>query len=291
VSAPDDNLVGTWVEQKLIAVERQMQATLDATRAATGHPTTVGDTAEAEVRRVLRDHLPTGLRVGHGHVHDSFGNVSKQTDVVVTNPDHPFNFPDDTKAGEFFLEGVSAVGEVKANLGTRDLDSCISAGTQFKQLCPIFDPDDTPMNQTPYLSDSNGLPPYVVFAFDSSFTKETLHQKLNAMPLAQPHAAYAAQGVKPQPPVDAVCVLGKYVLWNLRQVDGPLKIKANGQPARGWVAFDTAAPLSWTLGWLQLFMPRIVRNKPIFEWYMFRQGLTPTDPSSPAETAAVPTDQ
>ena len=58
-----DNLAGTWVELRLIARERMMQAMLDSTRA--------GDSAEKAVRDVLRAHLPIGLRVGHGHVHDS----------------------------------------------------------------------------------------------------------------------------------------------------------------------------------------------------------------------------
>jgi hypothetical protein len=48
-----------------------------------------------------------------------------------------------------------------------------------------------------YTTDTNGLPPYVIFAFDSSFTKEKLSEKLNAAPLAQPHEAYVAQGVRP----------------------------------------------------------------------------------------------
>ena len=137
----------------------------------------------------------------------------------------------------------------------------------------MFDPQDRVLNRTPYTVDTNGLPPYVIFAFDSSYSKETLSKKLAEAPLAEPHEAYKQQGVNPQPPIDAVCVLGKYVLWNLRQVDGPINLKANGQPARGWLAFDTAAPLSRTLSWLQLTMPRIVRNKPVFGYYLGKKTL------------------
>lgn len=237
-----DNLTGTWVEERLIAYERKMQAILDVTRAGTKHPTTIGDSAEKAVREALRAHLPIGLRVGHGHVHDSFDNKSKQTDVVITNSDHPFTSPDPEEADEFFLEGVSAVGEVKASFGTKELDACIAAGTQFKQLCPMFDPQDMVLNKTPYTVDTNGLPPYVIFAFDSSFTKETLSKKLAEAPLAVPHEAYARQGVRPQPPIDAVCALGKYVLWNMRHVDGPLNLKANGQPARKIQEASTISP-------------------------------------------------
>jgi hypothetical protein len=269
-----DNLAGTWVEQRLIARERVMQAMLDSTRAGTKHPTTIGDSAEKAVRDVLRAHLPVGLGVGHGHVHDSFGNVSKQTDVVITNSEHPFTSPEPEDADEFFLEGVSAVGEVKASFGTKEFDSCVVAGTRFKQLCPMFDPEDRVLHRNLYTMDTNGMPPYVIFAFDSSYTMETLRQKLTDVPPAQPHEAYASNGVQPQPPIDAVCVLGKYVLWNLRHVDGPIMLKDGaGERARGWVGITTTAPLSWTLSWLQVTMPRIVRNKPVFAYYIGQKTL------------------
>jgi hypothetical protein len=115
----------------------------------------------------------------------------------------------------------------------------------------------------------------VVFAFGSSYTKETLEKKLREVPPVEPHEAYAALGVRAQPPIDAICVLGKYVLWNLRDVDGPIDLKHSetGLPPRGWVAFDTAAPLSWTLSWLQLTMPRIVRHSPVLGYYLGKKTL------------------
>jgi hypothetical protein len=270
-----NNLAGTWLEERLIAHERMMQAILDATKAGTTHPTTVGDSAEKAMRDALRAHLPAGLRVGHGHIHDSFDNRSKQSDVVITNPDHPFTSLDAEEADEFFLEGVSAVGVVKASLGTTQLAGAIEAGGQLKQLCPMFHPKDQVLNATPYTKDANGMPPCVVFAFDSSYTKETLEKKLREVPPVEPHEAYAALGVRAQPPIDAVCVLGKYVLWNLRDVEGPIDLKhtETGLPPRGWVAFDTAAPLSWTLSWLQLTMPRIVRHSPVIGYYLGKKTL------------------
>jgi hypothetical protein len=270
-----NNLAGTWVEERLIAHERKMQAILDATRAGTSHPTTVGDSAERAVRDALRAHLPTVLRVGHGHIHNSFDNQSKQADVVITNSDHPFTSLHPEEADQFFLEGVSAVGEVKASFGTSELRGSIEAGSQLKQLCPMFHPKDQVLNATQYTVDTNGLPPYVVFAFDSSYTKETLAKKLGEAPPAQAHEAYAAQGVRAQPPIDAVCVLGKYVLWNLRDVEGPIDLRHTdtGQPPHGWVAFDTAAPLSWTLAWLQLTMPRMVRHSPVLGYYLGKKTL------------------
>ncbi|MGB7238702.1 MAG: DUF6602 domain-containing protein [Rhodococcus sp. (in: high G+C Gram-positive bacteria)] len=279
-----------------------MQAILDATRAGTRHPTTVGDSAERAVRDALRAHLPAGLRVGHGHVHDSFDNESKQADVVITNSDHPFTSLNPEEADQFFLEGVSTVGEVKATFGTTELAKTIEAGSRLKQLCPMFHPKDQVLNSTQYTKDTNGLPPYVVFAFGSSYTMQTLEKKLRELSPVEPHEAYAAQGVRAQPPIDAICVLGKYVLWNLRDVEGTIDLKntATGQPAKGWVGLDTAAPLSWTLSWLQLTMPRIVRHSPVLGYYIGKKTLEgakrlgdtesdksqSVDGSGPAETTA-----
>lgn len=255
-----------------MGVERQLVAELDKARVSSGHAVTIGTKAENAVRKALHAHLPTGLRVGHGIVHDSFGNVSKQTDLVISNPDHPFNFPDD-EPGEFLLEGVSAVGEVKAVLGGKELDDCIAAGSQFKSLCPRYNNNDELMNPSDYMLDTNGLPPFIVIAFESRISRDTLWQRLTDAPLVEPHPFYAAAGMKPQPPVDAVCVLGKHALWNLRQVDGPIRLKAGDEIVRGWVAQDTTAPLSWTLGWLHIAMPRILRREPIFKWYFIGQQI------------------
>jgi hypothetical protein len=39
------------------------------------------------------------------------------------------------------------------------------------------------------------------------------------------------------------------------------------------VAFDIATPLSWTLSWLQLTVPRIVPYKPVFGYYLGKKTL------------------
>jgi hypothetical protein len=62
------------------------------------------------------------------------------------------------------------------------------------------------------------------------------------------------------------------VLWNLKAGDGPIPIRrSDGTRARGWVGFNTRAPLAFTLGWLHMSMPRIERSHSIFAYYMDRR--------------------
>ena len=54
--------------------------------------------------------------VGHGEVFNKDGRRSRQTDVVVTNQDHPPLFSDWERANSFIIEGVADGGEVKTAL-------------------------------------------------------------------------------------------------------------------------------------------------------------------------------
>ena len=57
-------------------------------------------------------------------VYDSFGDESGQIDIVIANGDQPFTFPW-AESGEYAIEGVSAVGEIKSNLTAATLKDCI----------------------------------------------------------------------------------------------------------------------------------------------------------------------
>ncbi|GAA4403939.1 hypothetical protein GCM10023147_45950 [Tsukamurella soli] len=133
-----------------------------------------------------------------------------------------------------------------------------------------------------YFFHTSGLPMYVVIAYDSDYAPSTLRDKLSAIPPAQVHPGRQQHGVQPQPPIDVVCVLGKYVAWNLRDVPGPMEIKdEHGIPCRGWIVAETEAPLAWALTWLQLMTPRIERGAPIFRWYLGQRAWMPAGDGEP----------
>jgi hypothetical protein len=62
-------------------------------------------------------------------------------DVVIANGDQPFTLPQG-ESGEYVIEGVSAVGEVKSNLTPRQLTNCIEKHAKYKRLRPTFGAHD-----------------------------------------------------------------------------------------------------------------------------------------------------
>jgi len=116
----------------LHSVEQQMSAQLSEIRAKFTQSGDKGTSIEDVFRTFLRQYLPRRLAIGHGEIIDRNSSRSGQTDVVVVNDDHPFTFTPD-KPGIFFIEGVSAVGEVKTVLNSTHLNSIIAApGGHFK---------------------------------------------------------------------------------------------------------------------------------------------------------------
>jgi hypothetical protein len=114
---------GSRLAEVLRAREQQLTAGLGATRAEFDHTGNRGIAAETAVRDFLSHHLTRHLDVGDGEVIDSFGNRSRQMDVVITTEDQPFRQAP-SEPGLCVIEGVYAVAEVKSNLthfGTRGL--------------------------------------------------------------------------------------------------------------------------------------------------------------------------
>jgi hypothetical protein len=79
----------------------------------------------------------------------------------------------------------------------------------------------------------------------------------------------------PQPPLDAVCVLGRGV-WLYVRPDNPMGMKLKAQLADGserddfaaWAFLEIDTPLAWLLAWLNAAMPRIFRGTSVFRPYL-----------------------
>ena len=87
-------------------------------------PGLVGSAKEHPVRTKLEYILPAGIAVGSGCVIDSYGNTSRQMDVVLYEknicPIYPIN--DAPETTYYPCEGVVAVGEIKSSLGSDELE-------------------------------------------------------------------------------------------------------------------------------------------------------------------------
>ena len=270
---PGVNRTGLRFEKILMTVEQDLRSSLERARLESDHSLTIGEQAEAAVRAALRGYLPTGFGMGHGFVYDAYGDGSRQTDLIIANPDHPLSFPDD-KAGTYVVDGVSAAGEVKAVLDVKALDDCLAKGAAFKQLRMTINESDhvVTTRQQAFMNQMGLVPPYFVVAFDTTIAVGTMIKRLQRADLVPPPPGKALgeedAASTPQPPLDAICVLGSGVCLNIRP-DNPMGIRFT-QPAgyHGWVFMPTPAPLAWTLAWLHATMPRILRGASVLSPYL-----------------------
>jgi hypothetical protein len=109
---------GLRFESILVNAERALALDLERARLDSDHSLSIGERAQAEVRTLLREYLPSGYGVGHGHVYDVYRDKSKQTDDVITTPDHPLSFPEEC-SGTYLVDGVATAGEVKATMSPK----------------------------------------------------------------------------------------------------------------------------------------------------------------------------
>jgi hypothetical protein len=249
-------------------VEKELSTALERARAESQHPGIKGTKVEVATRKVLRSHLPPNLSIGEGIVYDSFGDESGQMDIIIANGDQPFTFPWG-ESGEYAIEGVSAVGEIKSNLTPTTFKDCIEKATKYKRLRQTIGEHDRITNLSNYTRETSALPPFFVVAFESRMRMRTLLTKLDAAPPVPVPDGKGFTDDSPQPPLDAVCILGKGAAFNQRSGQGAaIQLRSlDGKPQPGWISMEGSAPLAWTLAWLHMAMPRFLRANSVVGQY------------------------
>ena len=99
-------------------------------------PGQIGSAREVPVRDKLMQLLPRGVGVGSGFVIDSFGNTSRQMDVVLYEREvcPVFAINQDPASTYYPCEGVIAVGEVKSAIDSRELEDIFRKIESVKKL-------------------------------------------------------------------------------------------------------------------------------------------------------------
>ncbi|MDE1673185.1 DUF6602 domain-containing protein [Nocardia gipuzkoensis] len=244
------------------AVEAELLVELGKARVGLNHMGNRGSRVEDAARKALRGVLPRQFDVGHGEVFDRYGDTSSQMDIIVTTLDHPFTHPGHQPM-PYMLDGVAAVGEVKTRLTTGELQDCIEKGIRFKRLRRAVGKHDVILNHSEeYLVETQLLPPFFVLAFENDVAIDTVLKRMNEAPLApvQPTKLNFKED-SPQHPLDAICILGKGLMWNLRSGLGPIQLRhGSGPPLTGWQWVDTDVPFSWMLHWMHIAIPQIQRR-------------------------------
>lgn len=114
--------------------EELVQRFSNANRAST--PGLIGAVRENEIRQKLESILPSIAGVGTGCVIDSYGAVSKQTDIIIyeKNLCPVFSFADGSGAAFFPCESVIACGEIKSVLDRTSLEDSFEKAASVKSL-------------------------------------------------------------------------------------------------------------------------------------------------------------
>ena len=99
-------------------------------------PGQIGSAREVPVRKKLMQLLPRGVGVGSGCVIDSYGNTSRQMDVVLYEREicPVFAINKDPASTYYPCEGVIAVGEVKTAIDSSELKDIFKKIRSVKEL-------------------------------------------------------------------------------------------------------------------------------------------------------------
>ena len=121
------------------------------------HSGAIGMGRESSIRMKLKGILPAGVGIGSGFVIDSFGNTSRQCDIILYEEMYATKFilNNDDSNTYYSCENVIAVGEIKSTLAKKEfVDSCekLKIVKQLKKFCstqnktyrPYFNPIDLP---------------------------------------------------------------------------------------------------------------------------------------------------
>lgn len=232
---------------------RRLTASLDETRARLSHSGNKGDANESAFRTFLRSHLSPKYQIGQGEVIDSRGERSRQVDVAIADDEQPLPVTDSPEL--LIVEGITAAGEVKTRLTTKELSNCVEGGRAFKTLEPVLGKYEALAGATLRSGEPNSdlvrfyhRRPFFVFAYETAVSLDRLVDTLRSS--ESPHEV---------PPIDAVFLLDKGFALNLWDGKGQLAFldPATGTRMEGWVVFkEPKYSLTFLLFWLHFAMPR-----------------------------------
>lgn len=114
----------------------------------------VGGAREKATRQKLESLLPPIVGVGSGCIIDSYGNTSKQMDIVIYEKNIcPIYSINDTPETTYFpCEGVIAIGEIKSALNNKELKDIFAKVNSVKKLRRYTIPSKSPLSDKEFVS-------------------------------------------------------------------------------------------------------------------------------------------
>lgn len=249
--------------QRVKYFEAVMSAKLEVIREKHQHSGNKGAGVEQEVLAFLREWFPPTYQIGHGEVVDTYGRVSGQLDVVVTNEHHP-SVQEEAGAAQFMIEGVACAAEVKTTLKTGELRKAIKSCEKFKRLTTSFKPNEDKVSVYNNVDRSRYVHkrPFFVFALASEIPSDSLINVLNQ--------ENQKRDVTMQ--IDAVLVVDQCLCVNFGDADGWLHTQAasTSNTLRGFVSYasnEDRSVLAALLSWLNGVLVKVIMPSPLIQHY------------------------
>lgn len=168
------------ISDNLKAVFRQETKTLQEEivkiRRKHDNPKIIGDEAERVFKEFISGYLPETYQIANGQINDRDGLRSREIDVAVCNPYHPFTYSKEGR-GMLFIEATEAAIEVKSSIKSE-----AHIRTTIKKCQSVRNLREEPVNGMIRAGKSLFLEtPYILFAFGSDFTLSTLLGKITSI--------------------------------------------------------------------------------------------------------------
>ena len=239
------------------ASEQKFQASLSDTRARFNHAGNKGADLEGVMRTWLSEHLPRRLALGQGEVFDLQGRRASQIDILILDEEQPFQFPMETP-GAYIVEGVAAAGEVKASLGSKELEDITSKAASFRVLQRSEDGRMAFSNKH-QIERFGRRAPFFGFAFEGRISPDAVLSRLGEG---------GSRGGSIHP-LDAIFVVGVGSFINLGDGQGNIRaLGPSGQLLNGWAFEASLPPLALLFCWLNDSMPRFIATSSTVNKYL-----------------------
>lgn len=117
-------------------------------------PVLKGSAREKEVIKKLEMLLPNSVGVGSGCIIDSYGNCSKQLDIIIYEKEFcpVFSINESIETTYYPCEGVIAVGEIKTNLNSKELNDIFEKCKSVKKLIRYSKEEISQLTKQKYFS-------------------------------------------------------------------------------------------------------------------------------------------
>jgi hypothetical protein len=159
------------VEEYWAGVVQRLQAEVEVFARLVRHEGEKGRENEAALARLLEAFVPRRLGVGTGMIIDRFDRYARQGDILLFEQNDEPTVLAQTTQLIFPVESVRASVEVKTRLYSDSIDDCQKKKAALQQLQPAL--------KNP---DGSSHPLFIVLAYDTGISPETVHRRFARMP-------------------------------------------------------------------------------------------------------------